>query len=246
MSTPRGPLHAATFDCWNTLIRERDFATARAQRLAALRDAVARHGRPLDADALEAALSGAHRRHIDLWCAGVGSGSREMAAWALAAAGIEDVAAAAALGRDFEDAGLAGEIDPLPGAGETLERLASAGVRIALVCDTGFSPGRVVRQLLARTGLLSFLEAQVFSDEVGVPKPHARMFEAALEPLGAAPATAAHIGDLRPTDVAGGRAFGMNTLRIRAAYDDCSDHPDADAIVDSHGDLLAWLLDRMR
>lgn len=246
MSGARTRLHAVTFDCWNTLIREREFATARAQRLAALRDAVASHGRSLDAEGLEAALSGAHQRHIDLWCAGIGSGSPEMAGWALAAAGIEDADAAAALGRQFEDAGLAGEIEVLPGAGETLEQLASAGLRLALVCDTGFSPGRVVRQMLARGGLLEFLDVQVFSDEVGVPKPHARMFEAALGPIGAAPAAAAHVGDLRPTDVAGGRSFGMGTLRLRAAYDDCSDHPDADAVVDSHADLLGWLLERTR
>ena len=246
MSTARTRLQAVTFDCWNTLIRERDFATARAQRLAALRDAVASRGKALDAAALEAALSAAHQRHIDLWCAGVGSGSREMAEWALAAAGIEEAAAAAALGRHFEDAGLAGEIEVLPGAGDTLQRLASAGLRLALVCDTGFSPGRVVRQMLARGGLLEFLDVQIFSDEVGVPKPHARMFEAALGPIGTAPTAATHVGDLRATDVAGGRSFGMGTLRIRAAYDDCSDHPDADAVVDSHVDLLGWLLERTR
>jgi len=246
MSAPRSRLHAATFDCWNTLIRERDFAAARAQRLDALRDAIASHGKALDAATLAAALSSSHQRHIDLWCAGIGSGSREMAGWALAAAGIEDPAAAAALSRHFEDAGLAGAIDVLPGAGDTLERLASAGLRLALVCDTGFSPGRVVRQMLARGGLLEFLDVQVFSDEVGVPKPHARMFEAALRPLGTAPTAAVHVGDLRPTDVAGGRSFGMGTLRIRAAFDDCSDHPDADAVVDSHADLLGWLLERMR
>jgi len=235
-----------TFDCWNTLICERDFAPARSQRLAALRAAVARHGKGVDTAALEAAVAGAHQRHVDLWCAGIGSGSREMATWALAAAGVDDAASAAALGRDFEEAGLAGEIEVLPGAGETLERLASAGLRLALVCDTGFSPGRIVRQMLARGGLLEFLEVQVFSDEVGVPKPHAHMFEAALAPIAAAPAAAMHVGDLRPTDVAGGRSYGMGTLRIRAVYDDCSDHPDADAVVDNHADLLSWLLERVR
>jgi putative hydrolase of the HAD superfamily len=235
-----------TFDCWNTLICERDFGPARSQRLAALQEAVARHGKSLDAAALEAAISDAHRRHVELWCAGIGSGSQDMASWALAAAGVDDAASATALGRHFEEAGLAGEIEVLPGAGETLERLASAGLRLALVCDTGFSPGRIVRQMLARGGLLEFLEVQVFSDEVGVPKPHARMFEAALAPIATAPADAVHVGDLRPTDVAGGRSYGMRTLRIRAVYDDCSDHPDADAVVGSHADLLAWLLEQMR
>jgi putative hydrolase of the HAD superfamily len=246
MSDPRRRLVAVTFDCWNTLIREREFITARAQRVAALRDALVHHGRALDADALDAALERAHRRHIELWCAGIGSGSAEMASWALADAGIEDPTAAAALGRHFEDAGLAGDIEALPGAGETLARLADAGVRIALVCDTGFSPGRVVRRMLEREGLLEFLEVQVFSDEVGVPKPHARMFEAALGPFGAEPGASVHVGDLRRTDVAGGRSFGMGTLRIRAAFDDRSDDPDADAVADSHEELLALRLERVR
>ena len=151
-----------------------------------------------------------------------------------------------ALGRRFEDAGLAGEVEALPGAGETLHEITRRGVRIALVCDTGFSGGRIVRHFLARVGLLDALTVQVFSDEVGVPKPHPRMFEAALQPLGVAPGEAAHVGDLRPTDVAGGRAFGMHTIRIRAAFDDRSEHADADAIADSHADVLALLLDRLR
>jgi FMN phosphatase YigB (HAD superfamily) len=105
------------------------------------------------------------------------------------------------------------------------------------VCDTGLSPGRVVRELLARAGLLSLLEVQVFSNEVGVPKPHPRMFEAALGPLGVAAAHAVHVGDLRRTDVQGGRGYGMGTVRIRAVFDDGAPFPDADAVIDAHHDL---------
>jgi HAD superfamily hydrolase (TIGR01509 family) len=240
----RAPLRAVTFDCWQTLILDRQLDAARELRTAALVEAAAARGVELAVDAALAAVRAAHSRHVELWARGIGSGSPEMASWALASLGIVDLALATALGRRFEDAGLAGEVEALPGAAETLLALAQRGVRLALVCDTGFSGGRTVRQLLARTGLLDALEIQIFSDEVGVPKPHRRMFEAALDPLGVDPAHAVHVGDLRPTDVAGGRAFGMGTVRLRAVHDDCSAHAEADAVADSHAQLLELLGER--
>jgi putative hydrolase of the HAD superfamily len=129
----------------------------------------------------------------------------------------------------------------LPGARRSLARLADAGVRSALVCDTGFSPGDVVRQMLESEGRLEFLELKVFWDEAGVPKPHPRVFESALTFLGEEPAHAVHVGDLRRTDVAGGRGAGMGTVRLRAHYDDRSGHPEADAVAASHAHLLELL-----
>jgi FMN phosphatase YigB (HAD superfamily) len=109
------------------------------------------------------------------------------------------------------------------------------------VCDTGFSPGRVVRQLLLRTGLLDLLEVQAFSDEVGVPKPDPRIFEHALGALDATPASALHVGDLRRTDIAGARRIGMRTVRIRDHFDDPSEHAEADHVADSHAHLRELL-----
>ena len=110
-----------------------------------------------------------------------------------------------------------------------------------LVCDTGFTPGRSVRRLLESAGLLELLEVQVFSDEVGVPKPDPRTFLAALEPLGVAPQKALHVGDLRRTDVAGAREFGMGTVRIAAHHDDKSELPEADAVAESYAEVRKLL-----
>lgn len=242
----RVPLRAVTFDCWQTLLLDRQLEAARELRVAALVEAAASRGVALAPDAALAAIRTAHSRHVELWSRGIGTGSPEMARWALDSLGVADAALAEALGRRFEDAGLAGDVAALPGAGEVLEALAARGVRLALVCDTGFSGGRIVRQFLARVGLLEHLEVQVFSDEVGMPKPHPRMFESALRPLGVAPAEAVHVGDLRPTDVAGGRGYGMGTVRLRAAHDDRSEHPEADAVADSHAQLLDLLRERLR
>jgi len=228
---------AVTFDCWSTLIYERDPAAAAALRAAALCETLGRAGLEVAPEAAGAALDAAWRRHSELWTAGVASGATEMAGWALAELGVEDAAAAARLAPRLAEASRAGEIVALDGAGATLERLAAAGVRRALVCDTGFSPGRVVRELLARAGLLALLEVTIFSDEAGVPKPDPRVFHAALEPLAVAPAEAAHVGDLRRTDVAGARGVGMRSVRLRWHHDDRSPLPDADVVADSHAHL---------
>jgi putative hydrolase of the HAD superfamily len=183
------------------------------------------------------ALRAAWLRHWKLWSQGIGSGSPEMARWALEELGLVDADAEQRLTQAFAEASLTEDIRRLDGARETLEALAQRGIRRALVCDTGFSPGRIVRRILDREGLLDLLEVTIFSDEVGVPKPSARMFELALAGCEVEPGGAVHVGDLRRTDVAGARAVGMGTVRIRWHHDDSSEHPDADAVAESHSHL---------
>jgi putative hydrolase of the HAD superfamily len=232
-----GPIRAVTFDCWGTLIYEPDSSVAWRVRVEALRRAAGRSGRELGPERATLALQTAWERHVDLWRENVASGAREIAGWALERLGICDDAAADALFPELAEAALQQEIRALEGARATLERLEERGIRRALVCDTGFSPGRVVRSLLDRHGLLELLEVQIFSDEAGVPKPHPSLFRAALEPLAVESGHSVHVGDLRRTDVAGGRGVGMGTVRIRGHHDDTSEHPDADAVADSHAHL---------
>ena len=235
---PARPLTAVTFDCWNTLLVDDDLDAARALRVAALIAAAAARGVELDGARAIVAIRAAHAQHVELWSRGVGSGSVEIAAWALDRVGVTDASLAMDLGHRFEEAGLAGSVAALPGAGDVLAELRRRGVRTALVCDTGFSSGRIVREFLSRTGLQELLEVSVFSNEVGVPKPHPRMFEAALGSLGVAAFDAVHVGDLKRTDIQGGRRAGMGTVRLHAVYDDPDVLPDADALAGSHADLL--------
>jgi FMN phosphatase YigB (HAD superfamily) len=234
-------VRAVTFDCWDTLVYEADRSVAHELRLEALLRAANRAGPGADRPRAAAALEAAWVRHIGLWRRGIVTGAGEIADWVLADLGAWDAAAVGELAGRFAEAALEAEILPLEGARETLEGLARAGVRRALVCDTGLSPGPVVRRLLERAELLHWLEVQIFSDEQGVPKPHRRMFEAALGPLAIEPAAAIHVGDLRRTDVAGGRNAGMRTIRIRHRNDDASELPEADAVADSHAHLRELL-----
>ncbi|HKJ23343.1 MAG TPA: AAA family ATPase [Myxococcota bacterium] len=231
-----------TFDCWNTLLVESRWAVAHALRVGELRDAAREAGREVSADEAGRAFDAAWRRHMELWVEGQSTGAEEVARWGLAELGLHDPHPALEhLVRSFQEASHSSGVVALDGARETLAALERAGVACALVCDTGLTPGRVVRRHLDRERLLGALAVQAFSDEVGAPKPDARVFHAALEPLGGDPARAVHVGDLRRTDVAGARALGMASVRIHQAHDDGTDLPEADHVVASHAELRALL-----
>ena len=101
-----------------------------------------------------------------------------------------------------------------------------------------------LRHLLEINGVLEYFDHWSFSDDVGVYKPDPAIFDHALAGLGRIdPADAAHIGDLRRTDVAGARAMGMLALRYRGANDDNDEThgPEADVVVDDHTELIELL-----
>jgi FMN phosphatase YigB (HAD superfamily) len=235
------PIRAVTFDCWSTLIVERDRLGARERRIDQVMLELDSAGAEVRREQLEASMHDAWRRHLALWRTGVSTGAEEMAGWTLAGVGLESSSVREPVARIYAENSLDSEIVALNGARATLEALAASGVRRALICDTGFSPGSVVRQLLDRVGLLELLEVTIFSNEIGVPKPDGRVFRAALDPFGVSAAEAVHVGDLRRTDVAGARAAGMASVRISDHNDDRSELADADAVAESHAHLCALL-----
>ena len=268
MASPSFPntLHTVTLDCWSTLIDEapgQAGSALRVRRLAGLVGA--------DEAAVAKAVAAAWRQHQVSWHHQVVFAGPHMLQHTLEALGIQLPAPEARrVLSEIEEDVLARTIVPIDGAGALLAQLRAAGVRTALICDTGFSPGRVVRQLLARVGLLDHLEVTVFSDEIGVPKPHPRAFASALDALGVQARGAVHIGDLRRSDVAGARAAGMASVRFRGHHDDsesgasavanlidcaaagCNpacDRPEADLVADTYpalGELLAPRFPRTR
>ena len=140
----------------------------------------------------------------------------------------------------FLGAGREVELELAPDIGACLEALSGRQVRLGIVCDVGFSGGKLLRELLDREGLLGHFSGWAFSDEVGHYKPAPQIFEAALASLEAEPASALHVGDLRRTDVAGAAAHGMRTARYRGMNDEgeADAGPEAEFVVDSHGELL--------
>lgn len=98
-------------------------------------------------------------------------------------------------------------------AKEALDKLRE-NYTLAIVSDTGFSPGKVLKELLERLGVLNYFSAFSFSDETGVSKPHPKAFQTILDELDFHPKEAIHIGDLERTDIVGAKGVNMGAIRF--------------------------------
>ncbi|MGI8707958.1 MAG: HAD family hydrolase [Actinomycetota bacterium] len=229
-------IRAVTYDCWGTLLKDRDWEGAMEIRTGALRRFL-----DLSDDEARVLIDEAWGHHDEAWKQVETFGPGRMAAYCLEKHGIDDDESIATLTREFEEASLTNGVERVEGSLETIQVLKKNSIRIGLVCDTGFTPARVVRELLDECDLLSELEVQCFSDEVGVPKPGAEIFAKALAGLGARPPEAVHIGDLKRTDIAGARDIGMHGVRFKGVHNDATDAHEAEVVIDRHQQLLEVL-----
>lgn len=213
----KSTIKAVTFDCWGTLITDSGFERAMAGRVEAIAEECG-----IDQTQAADLLDRAWREHHGAWVDARQYGSSGMARYCFAELGMSDDEACERLTEALEEAGRLGSQQPLEGAVDTLRLLREANLRTALVCDAGFTPGRIVRDFLTEHGLAQHLEHLAFSNEVGVPKPNPEIFRAALEAIDADPEETVHVGDLLRTDVFGARSLGMKTIRITQITDDAA------------------------
>ncbi|MBK0330760.1 HAD family hydrolase [Brachybacterium sp. MASK1Z-5] len=105
-------------------------------------------------------------------------------------------------------------IEPYSGVVEELQSLRGAGIPIVVVTN-----GRSEQQSrkLELTGIGDLVDHVVISESVGVKKPSAGIFHAALERLGsyAEPGAVWMVGDHPDADIAGGRNAGFSTGWVR-------------------------------
>jgi FMN phosphatase YigB (HAD superfamily) len=230
------PIRAVTFDFWNTLAAEPARGAMREARHAAVLAACESLGLAHTAERVDASVAEVIRGREASWAEGVHLSPAEGAERLVDALEL-DAAARTTVAEAFLGAGRGVPLTLAPEIGATLERLTGAGLALGIVCDAGFTGGAILRAFLADQGLLPYFSGWGFSDEVGTYKPAPEIFAAALGMLGAAPADALHIGDLRRTDVAGARAFGMASVRYRGLADDPEPGPEADFVIDDHREL---------
>ena len=231
-------LQAVTFDYWNTLMHEDGSSIALrrelwAARLGELGVAIADHE-------LDMAFEGGWRRFNEAWEANRQYRIDDAARDLLVDLGLEhlDGELHGQLVADLDVVAERVDLLAAPGIEGCLRRLKDAGIRIGIICDVGMTPSTTLRRQLERHGLLGYFDHWSFSDDVGWYKPAPEIFRHALDGLGGVdPSQAAHVGDLRRTDVAGARAMGMTSVRYRGLADDVSDTPDADVVCDHHDDL---------
>ncbi|NUM56057.1 MAG: HAD family hydrolase [Candidatus Hydrogenedentes bacterium] len=134
------------------------------------------------------------------------------------------------------------EYPPSPIAGGLdAVRAASARVPIGIISDAGISPGRSLRTILDRNGYTRHFRHMAFSDEVGVAKPQALMFESTAKALGVAVSELLHIGDLEGTDVRGAKAVGASAGLFVGDHDRYRNTTTADHIFENWAHFIELL-----
>jgi putative hydrolase of the HAD superfamily len=106
--------------------------------------------------------------------------------------------------------GIAAAARLAPGVRESLDRIA-AHYKIGLVSN---GTGATQRAKLRALSLDNLFDPIVISEEVGVRKPDAKIFELALAGWSIPPASVLFVGDDPVSDIAGATAAGLRTLQV--------------------------------
>lgn len=232
-------LRAVTFDFWNTLFTDRHGYERDRRRIALLEAELGQAGElPPTAVTWEALRTGL--TFFDrIWLEEVRTPDcAEMMDYVLATLDVRlPKAARTRLVEQFERLILdEPPVEPLPGARETLETLTQR-YRLAVICDTSYSPGSILRELLERHGMLRCFEYLYFSNEHGRCKPDRRVFTQTLTALNVPAQAAAHVGDIQRTDIAGAQTAGMSAVHFLGANDHDARWSTADARVREFAEL---------
>lgn len=107
------------------------------------------------------------------------------------------------------------------GTQEILSYLKKRNYKIGLICNTGRSPGKILREVLKRKEILQFFEVLTFSDELRVRKPNPGIFLHTLESLQSSPANSLHLGDELKSDILGAKRCGMKSAWFMPKQEGC-------------------------
>lgn len=235
-------IKAITFDFWNTLYKAAAYAQGLRRRF--LFDLFARHQIDLAPEQVDAAEEVARRWWNKAWREEYRTPSAAEWVRVMLTELLIDLPPAdfEALATCYDRSLLAADPGPtlIDGAKDTIERLAGR-YRLGVISDAGLSTGRTLREFLIRDQLIERFTQLSFSDEVGVSKPHPRIFHVTLACLGVQPHEAVHVGDLTRSDIAGARGVGMLAVRLTANYDDADRSVAPDAVLGSYAELERWL-----
>jgi putative hydrolase of the HAD superfamily len=212
---------AVTLDLWETLIHDApEVGGPRGDlRIARMAEVLRAAGLHYGAEDVKAAYQRTDGRYEDVWKTDFELNTREQLDILLEELGAGmDVDLTGQVWEDLTQA----YVQPIlecppalaPFAREALDALRSAGIAIALISNTGRTPGTAMRSLLEKYEILDRFDALVFSDEHGLRKPRREIFASALDQLGVPAALAIHVGDNPRDDIAGARDAGLRSILI--------------------------------
>lgn len=238
-------LRAVTFDLWETLIRDvpENEILLRGRRIGDIADVLRRAGFEPDPAVMERAHREVWHRMDALWKARRDLSTLEQTRLYLQIAmgpelervpgPVLDEAATR-----YGEALLHYPPRPTDGAVEVVAHARARGLRVALICNTGRTPGRVLRRILGTFGIAGHIESFCFSDELGICKPDPEMFHRALKPFDVRPDEAIHVGDRPDLDLDGARNAGLTSVHLRGPG---TPEGDADHVIPTLRELPAIL-----
>jgi putative hydrolase of the HAD superfamily len=193
------PYAAVVFDFFNTLTAAVHRGPHHAYIAAALGCELAAWLATLDRT-FQARSAGAYGRTVD--------GLRRLAAEADGRPGKRQLRVAF----DARVRALCADAPLRPAAVPVLRALRRRGVRVAVASDCWYE----LPKLLPRLPVAQYIDASVFSVEVGQTKPHAAMYLTVCDRLGVEPRQCLYVGDGGNRELSGAAATGMTAVRLAA------------------------------
>ncbi len=126
---------------------------------------------------------------------------------------------------------------------ELLQTARELGVRVGIVSNA--HSGRSHRALLADHGIDHLIDVQLYSDEVGIRKPHPGIIALAATALATEPSLTWYVGDTYDRDLVAGRRAGVGAVVLtRSQHTDHTPYPVSeapDAVLDDPRGLIELL-----
>lgn len=210
------PIKAITIDFWNTLFDSSNGKQRNDYRIKELIKQVDKFGLVFKRRALDEAMKASWEYFNNIWIKETRTPSAmETVSFFWRYLKLpEDKASEKIVADAFADSINAYPPGLMEGAKDALKKL-SAEYKLAIISDTGFSPGTMLRELMRDNGVGEYFNTYSFSDETGVSKPEPLAFTYALDQLQCLPGDAVHIGDIEFTDVRGAKNIGMKAIRFK-------------------------------
>ncbi len=210
------PIKAITIDFWNTLFDSSNGKQRNDYRIKTLIGQVDKYGLVFKQHELNEAMQASWEYFNNVWINESRTPSTaETVSFFWRYLKLPDDSSSVKIISDaFADSIIAYPPQLMEGAKDALIKL-SAEYQLAIISDTGFSPGTILRRLMRDNGVDKYFSAFSFSDETGVSKPDPLAFTHALRQLQRTPRETVHIGDIEFTDIKGAKNIGMKAIRFK-------------------------------
>jgi len=208
-----------TIDLWNTLISNtaEDARRFHKARTSGIIEAFLSDGITIEEGEVGKALDLCYKKCWDLWTKNLDLTAQEQIEILMSLLpGGEEVSpdSLERIEKAYTEAVMESPPALIEGSSEILGYLEKRDYKLGLICNTGRSPGRVLRKLLRQHRIVHYFDVLTFSDELRIRKPDPQIFLLTLKRLESSPSGSIHIGDELQTDVMGAKGVGMRAIHF--------------------------------